>query len=138
MKWKNLRIDTMTKKVLVVDDDEAVRKSIAVTLRMKRGFEILEAADGLEGLDLAKKHIPDLIISDVVMDNLNGFMLLELLRENPSTAHIPVIMMTSPATDAGAWKSDATIVYLEKGFSLLNFLAIVDKILKLQETDDKN
>ena len=117
--------------ILVVDDEDAVRKSIAFALKRKRGFEVLEAADGLVGLELAKMQKPDLIISDVIMDNLNGFMMLESLQEDPETAQIPVIMMTTPALDAGAWKSGIATEYLEKGFSLDELLAVVDKVLKI-------
>jgi len=126
-----MRIGTMATTILVVDDEDAVRKSIAVALKRKRGFEVLEAADGLVGLELAKMQKPDLIISDVIMDNLNGFMMLESLQEDPETAQIPVIMMTTPALDAGAWKSGIATEYLEKGFSLDELLAVVDKVLKI-------
>jgi len=124
----------MAATVLVVDDDDAVRKSIAVVLKLKGGFNVLEASDGLAGLDLAKLHRPDLIISDVFMDNLNGFMMLESLQDDPGTARIPVIMMTSAAQGAGAWKSGAAIEYIEKGFSLAELLVIVDRILKIDRT----
>jgi len=126
-----MRIGTMAITILVVDDEDAVRKSIAFALKRKRGFEVLEAADGLVGLELAKMQKPDLIISDVIMDNLNGFMMLESLQEDPETAQIPVIMMTTPALDAGAWKSGIATEYLEKGFSLDELLAVVDKVLKI-------
>jgi CheY-like chemotaxis protein len=128
----------MAKTILVVDDEESIRKSIAAILYLNRGFEILEAEDGLVGLDLAKKQKPDLIISDVIMDRLNGFMMLELLQEDPETALIPVIMMTSHAKDAGAWQSGAAIEYLEKGFSVDDLLAVVDKVLKIQPSDKES
>lgn len=128
----------MAKTVLVVDDDEAVRKSISLILYLNRGFKILEAEDGLIGLDLAKKEKPDLIMSDVFMDNLNGFMMLESLKADPETAEIPVIMMTSPKIDAGAWKSGAAVEYLEKGFTLDELLTIVDRVLKIQHAEDES
>jgi CheY-like chemotaxis protein len=127
----------MPKTILVVDDDDAVRKSVAVTLYLNRGFKLLEAEDGLIGLEFAKKHKPDLVISDVVMDNVNGFMMLESLRADPETAQIPVIMMTSQATHAGAWKSGGAIEYLEKGFTVDELLAVVDRILKAEPSDEE-
>jgi len=87
----------MGKTILVVDDDEPVRKSISIALKLKGGFDTLEAEDGLIGLELAKQHHPDLIISDVIMENLNGFLMLETLKEFPETADIPIIMMTVQA-----------------------------------------
>jgi CheY-like chemotaxis protein len=128
----------MAKTVLIVDDDEAVRKSISFTLYLNRGLKIFEAEDGLIGLELAKKEKPDLIMSDVFMDNLNGFMMLESLKADPETAQIPVIMMTSPKIDAGAWKSGAAVEYLEKGFTLDDLLTIIDRVLNIQPADDES
>lgn len=126
----------MKKTILVVDDEEAIRKSIGAILYLNRGFEILEAEDGLVGLDVAKKQKPDLIVSDVIMDKLNGFMMLESLQGDPETSKIPVIMMTSQAKDAGAWKSYTMIEYIEKGFSVDDLLVVVDRLLKIQPTDE--
>jgi len=122
----------MGKKILVVDDDEAVRKSISIALKLKGGFETLEAEDGLKGLELAKQESPDLIISDVVMENVNGFLMLETLKEFPETANIPVIIMTHYAQSDKEWKTGAAIEYLIKGFTLEELLQKVNSILKIQ------
>ncbi len=122
----------MAKKILVVDDDEPVRKSISIALKLRGGFETLEAEDGLKGLELAKQHHPDLIISDVIMENLNGFLMLETLKEYPETADIPIIMMTVQAQARADkdWKTGAAVEYLEKGFTLDTLLGKVNSILK--------
>jgi len=120
----------MAKKILVVEDDETMRISIAVALKLKGGFETLEAEDGLKGLELARQYTPDLIISDVVMENLNGFLMLETLKEYPETANIPVIIMTSRAQHEKEWKTGAAIEYLEKGFTLDALLAKVNQLLQ--------
>ncbi|MCX6120197.1 MAG: response regulator [Ignavibacteriales bacterium] len=124
----------MGKKILVVDDDESVRKSVTAALRMKGGFETLEAEDGFAGLELAKQHHPDLIISDVVMKNLNGFLMLEVLKEYPGTADIPIIMMTKEAQADREWKTGAAVEYLTKGFTLDVLLEKVNSILKTKST----
>jgi CheY-like chemotaxis protein len=121
----------MKKKILVVDDDEAVRKSISYALKLKGGFDTLEAEDGLKGLELAKRHHPDLIISDVVMKNLNGFLMLEVLKKYPETADIPIIMMTVEAQADSEWKAGAAVEYLAKGFTLDVLLEKVNSILKI-------
>jgi DNA-binding NtrC family response regulator len=133
-----VRVKAMAKTVLVVDDDESIRKSVAAMLYLNRGFDILEAEDGLTGLELAKKQKPDLIISDVIMDRMNGFMMLEELQADPETARIPVIMMTSQAKYAGAWQSGTAIEYMEKGFSVDDLIAVVDRILKVDPPDEEN
>jgi CheY-like chemotaxis protein len=120
------------KKILVVDDDESVRKSISAALRLKGGFETLEAEDGFEGLELAKRHHPDLIISDVIMKNLNGFLMLEVLKEYPGTADIPIIMMTVEAQSDREWKTGAAVEYLTKGFTIEVLLEKVYSILKIK------
>jgi len=117
------------KKILIVDDEKSLRKGIVMSLRSK-GYMTLEAEDGAVGLELATSHVPDLIISDVYMDNMNGFVMVENLKEDPVTANIPVIMMTSAAQGAGAWKSDIAVEYLEKPFSMPNLVELVEKILK--------
>ena len=122
----------MGKKILVVDDDNAVRKSISAALRLKGGFETLEAEDGLVGLELAKQHHPDLIISDVNMKNLNGYRMLETLKERKETADIPIIMMTIDEQIYKEWKTGATVEYLSKGFTLDVLLEKVNSIINIK------
>jgi CheY-like chemotaxis protein len=117
------------KKVLIVDDEESFRKTIVASL-VSKGYQAIEAEDGMAGLDTATEQRPDLIISDVNMDNMNGFMMVEMLQQNPKTAKIPVIMMTGAAQAAGAWNSTAEVIYLEKGFAMPELIAAVDSLLK--------
>ncbi|HAL55961.1 MAG TPA: hypothetical protein DCP63_05685 [Bacteroidetes bacterium] len=117
------------KKILVVDDEASFRKSIASQLKLK-GFGVFEAEDGLMGLEIATKHKPDVILSDVNMDNMNGFMMVDELHQDPSTASIPVIMMTSAAQAAGAWNSDVAVEYLEKPFTIAKLLEVLGRLLK--------
>jgi two-component system KDP operon response regulator KdpE len=78
-------------RVLVVDDEPRMIGFIRMNLELE-GFQVLEAHDGLEALDMIRKHIPDLIILDVMMPKLDGFETLRMLREFSST---PVIMLTA-------------------------------------------
>ncbi|MCX6135000.1 MAG: response regulator [Ignavibacteriales bacterium] len=117
------------KKILIVDDEESFRKSLASQLKLK-GWAVAEAADGLEGVDMAARHKPDVILSDVHMDNMNGFIMVEELQQYPATASIPVIMMTSAASAAGAWNSDIAVEYLEKPFTIVKLLEIIGKVVK--------
>ena len=80
-------------KILVIDDEDVFREATAMALQRK-GFETLEAGDGMEGADLARRLLPDLIISDVNMEKMDGFTLLDTLRHEPATAAIPIILMT--------------------------------------------
>ncbi|HTX17182.1 MAG TPA: response regulator [Bacteroidota bacterium] len=116
------------KKILVVDDDPDVRKLWDIVLT-KQGYTVIEAEDGSAALDLAKENLPDLVISDVMMENLNGFMLYELLRDEPKTRNIPMIFVTGEAQKAGAWASDPSVAYLEKPVEPQELLDAVKKKL---------
>ncbi len=104
------------KTVLIVDDDIEVRKMMKIILH-KEGYKTLEAENGSVALDLAKEKKPDLIVSDVVMENVNGFMLYELLRDDPATENIPMILVTGAAQKAGAWDSEPNVGYIQKPVS---------------------
>jgi CheY-like chemotaxis protein len=117
------------KKILIVDDEDSFRKSLASQLKLK-GWAVAEAADGLQGVDMAARHKPDIILSDVQMDNMNGFMMVEELQQYPATASIPVIMMTSASAAAGAWNSDIAVEYLEKPFTIIKLLEVITKVMK--------
>ena len=126
---KNASNSARKKRILVVDDEEMLRRGIVKVLQLE-GYSMFEAGDGDEGLRAAFDKNPDLIISDVHMPNMNGFMMLEELQKDKKAAKIPVIMMTGVAQKAGAWSSDMTLEYLEKPFSLDTLVQAVKKILK--------
>lgn len=123
-----LRKGITMKRILIVDDEPTVRESITMFLE-GREYEIIESDNGASAFDLAKERRPDLIITDVVMDNGNGFLLKELLREDEKTASIPVILMTGHAQEAGAWRSEPGEEYLEKPFSGKDLVTAVERAL---------
>ena len=84
-------------KILIIDDDELVCEMIATSLQME-GFEAIRAFDGAQGVEAARMHLPDLIICDVVMPNLDGYGTLKALRDEPATATIPLIFLTGQST----------------------------------------
>ncbi|MCX7927385.1 MAG: response regulator [Candidatus Omnitrophica bacterium] len=84
----------MAFKVLVVDDEEDIRQIIAKRLNQE-GFVVFTAGDGFEGLSLAKREIPSLILLDVVMPYCDGFTMLKELQKDEVLRQIPVIMVTA-------------------------------------------
>ncbi len=86
-------------KILVIDDDHSVCEMIASSLKLE-GFEALQAFDGVEGVEAARRHAPDLIICDILMPNLDGFDTLKALRDDPATATIPFVFLTGQGTKA--------------------------------------
>jgi CheY-like chemotaxis protein len=80
--------------VLTVEDSDNIRRLVAYNLK-RAGYEVLEAADGKQAVKVLQKIVPDLIILDIRMPEMDGFQLLELMRRYPKAAAIPVIMMTA-------------------------------------------
>jgi len=81
-------------RILIVDDSPTQTLSLAKIVK-KHGHETLTAKDGVEGVEVAKAEQPDLVLMDVVMPNINGFQATRQITKNPSTSHIPVIIVTT-------------------------------------------
>ena len=84
-------------RVLVVDDDPNVRLLCATNLRLD-GFDVIEAANGQEGLERVGEDAPDLVLLDIRMPVLDGFELATAVRKNHRTSHVPVVFLTGEAT----------------------------------------
>lgn len=85
----------MSKRILVVDDEEDARAIVCLALEMKTDWDILTASCGQQALELAEAHQPDVILLDMMMPGMDGRKTLEHLKANPSTASIPVILVTA-------------------------------------------
>ena len=77
----------------MADDDLETLKLVGTTLE-KQGFIIVAAKDGLEVMEKVSQHMPDLILLDIMMPQLDGYEVTRRLRANPETAHIPIILFT--------------------------------------------
>ncbi len=80
--------------VLFVDDEESIRFLVQYNLKLD-GFRVILAENGTQGLEMAKEHIPDLILLDVMMPEKDGLEMLVDLKDDPKTASIKVIMLTA-------------------------------------------
>jgi CheY-like chemotaxis protein len=80
-----------TLKILLVDDDDAIR-NMYVEIFQKEGFIVLEAHNGVEGLDSATKNMPDIIFTGIVMPVMDGFAMIEALKKNVATSKTPVVI----------------------------------------------
>lgn len=89
--------ESSKQKILIVEDNYDVRGYVKSILQSE--FDIIEASNGKEGLLKAMRKIPDLIISDVMMEGMNGFELCKAIKENINTSHIPVMLLTAYALD---------------------------------------
>jgi diguanylate cyclase (GGDEF)-like protein len=84
----------MTTRVLIADDDDDIRAYLEITLGLA-GYEVIQACDGVEALDLARHRSPDVIVLDVMMPRMDGLEALRRLREDARTSHIPVLLLTA-------------------------------------------
>ena len=81
-------------KILVVDDDEAINELIKINLELS-GYKVISAFDGNKGYALAKQELPDLIVLDVMMPEVDGYTVAKRIRENQDTKDTPIIMLTA-------------------------------------------
>lgn len=86
-----------TPRVLVVDDDDSVREVTVIALEMVGGWEVIAASGGVEALALADEHVPDAIVLDLMMPDMNGVTTFERLQLQERTRGIPVILLTAKA-----------------------------------------
>jgi signal transduction histidine kinase len=123
------------KKILVIDDEEWLREMIQLALQ-QHGFEVIEAANGADGIELARKQLPDLILCDINMSKVDGYLTLSSLRGEASTAAIPFILMTGLADNASMRHGMELGAddYLPKPFTTEGLYAAVDARLKKAQT----
>jgi signal transduction histidine kinase len=123
------------KKILVIDDEEWLREMIHLALKQK-GFDVIEAANGAEGIEQARKELPDLILCDINMEKVDGYLTLSSLRNEASTAAIPFILMTGLADNAGMRHGMELGAddYLPKPFTTEALYAAVNARLKKAQT----
>ena len=88
-------VRAMPVKTILVVDDSPTERHVLVELLTKNGYKVITAENGEEGVEKAKKELPDLILMDVVMPGLNGYQATRTLTRDDATKHIPVIVCTS-------------------------------------------
>jgi len=109
----------MAKKILIVEDDPDIISLLEFRLRDK-GFDVLTATDGAEGLEIARREHPDLITLDINLPEVNGFTVCSMLKADPQYSDIPIIMLTARdgATDSVFDDSVKPETYITKPFDI--------------------
>jgi signal transduction histidine kinase len=122
------------KKILVIDDEEWLREMVVMALG-QRGYQVIEAANGDKGVEVARQQLPDLVLCDVNMGKTNGYTTLSALRNDSATATIPFILMTGMADNTGMRQGMELGAndYLPKPFTLDALYAAVEARLKMHE-----
>ena len=117
--------------ILIVEDNETNMKLVRDVLQVK-GYQTLEAGTAEDGIALAQVHSPDLVLMDIQLPGMNGIEALGVLRENPATAHIPVIAVT-----ASVMQQDRKLIteagfdaYIGKPINLKEFLQAVREMIE--------
>ena len=126
----NVKPDEDAPTVLIVDDNADIRTYLRSILQGK--YRVLEAEDGKSGLDLAREHVPDLIVSDVMMPVMNGLEFCQQVKKDSISSHIPVILLTARALEKHqieGYESGAD-AYITKPFSPELLLARIENLLQ--------
>ncbi len=124
----------MARKILTCDDEKHIVRLIQVNLE-RQGYEVITAFNGAECLEKVKEDRPDLIVLDVMMPEMTGFEVLDILKKDPETENIPVIMLTARAQDSDVlrgWQSGVEC-YLTKPFNPMELIAFVKRIFSMEE-----
>jgi CheY-like chemotaxis protein len=119
----------MTRSVLIVDDDPFIRRLIATTLEDVAGFDVEEAADGLEAVAAARSLGPAIVFLDIDMPRMNGIEACRALRALENGHSATIVMLTAAGPDAEpAARAAGADLFLTKPFSPLDLLELVDSL----------
>jgi two-component system, OmpR family, phosphate regulon response regulator PhoB len=124
-------VSAVVATVLLCDDEEVLRQLVRATLDNGE-YSIVEATDGDESLELARRLRPDLIVLDMMMPGRSGLEVLQELRGDPNLGSTPVIMLTARARQADREAAAAAGAdrYLAKPFSPLELISLVEELLE--------
>jgi CRP-like cAMP-binding protein/CheY-like chemotaxis protein len=125
-------------RILIIEDNDDIRESTAEILELAN-YEIYQANNGKTGVELANKHLPDLILCDIMMPELDGYGVLYLLNKNPQTAATPFIFLTAKAErmDMRKGMEMGADDYLVKPFDDVELLNAIESRLHKKEKQEK-
>ena len=128
---RQLVLNSIGKQVLVIDDDLNIREVVSMCLHKLKGWDVLTAASGQEGLNGVQINSPDVIILDVMMPEMDGLAFLRRLRSNPDTRQIPVILLTANRylPDKSLLTELGVVETISKPFLPVNLVRQIDKAL---------
>lgn len=127
-----IHLDTAASKILVVEDNKNLRKFLCEELG--KSYEVLEAENGKTGLYEALKSNPDLILSDVMMPEMDGFEFCDKIKTNELTSHIPFILLTAKTEEESQLLALRLGVddYIQKPFSFQKLALRIEKLIELR------
>ncbi|ACK72342.1 response regulator receiver protein [Gloeothece citriformis PCC 7424] len=117
--------------VLIVDDSASLRQ-ILLELLEKRGINVLEAASGMEAQEVIQKQIPDLVITDLIMPQMNGYELCRWIKNNPNTQDVPVLICSTKSEEFDRYwgMKQGADAYITKPFDNAEMLQTIKFLLQ--------
>jgi CheY-like chemotaxis protein len=124
----------MMRKILIADDEQPLRLLVRATLEDESGerrYKIIEAADGNEALEMARRERPELILLDIQMPGLSGLEVCKMLKNDPATSDLMIVMLTAKGQQSDRERGLAAGAddYFAKPFSPLELLQLVDGVM---------
>ena len=123
------------RRLLYVEDNPSNIELFTGVMALREGFRVEVAIDGLQGLDMARAHLPDLAVIDINLPGIDGIELCRRLKGDPSTEHIPLIALSANAmpSDVARAQRAGFDVYLTKPLNVVQLFSEIDRLLKLRE-----
>jgi len=118
-------------KILIAEDSSTQRELVA-TLLKKFGLDVIVAVHGLEAVEKAKSHLPDLVILDIIMPHMNGYEVCRELKAKSETANIPIVMCSSKSEEFDQYwgMKQGADAYISKPFRPEDLLGTVKQLLR--------
>jgi len=120
----------MSKTILAVDDSPSMRKMVSFTLK-SAGYAVIEASDGVEGLEKARGNAIDLVLTDQNMPRMDGLTLIKSLRALPEYTSVPILMLTTESSDAmkAQGKAAGATGWMVKPFDPAKLIQVIKKVM---------
>lgn len=117
--------------ILVVDDEDDIREITKLTLELTGGWEVLDADRGAAALTMAVEQLPDVVLLDVMMPDMDGPTTLAHLKADPTTSHIPVVLLTAKVQTGlrGGWGSLPVAGVIPKPFDPMTLSDEIDRLV---------
>jgi len=122
----------MRKKILLVEDNPQILKLLH--LRLNRSYEVIFASNGKEAVEISALHLPDLILLDITLSEVDGIQATRMIRENPRTSSIPILATAASISlrDREEIRTQGADDYIAKPFSYKQLLPHIEGLLKKQ------
>ncbi len=120
----------MSSKVLIVDDEPNILMSLEFLLK-KSGYQVYIARDGSEALDIVNKEVPEMILLDIMMPDVDGYEVCQKIKKDLTTSHIKIVFLSakSKQEDIAKGYEMGADLYITKPFSTRNLIAQLDTLL---------